>query len=80
VDEGFDDAFVVSVEDEKSAVSGIAERAGKNEFAAGVGFGNTAQVFFAKGSAARDEIVDDIVEDGEVRHGSSRFYFRSKRK
>jgi hypothetical protein len=70
VDERFDDAFVASVEDEKSAIGGIGERSPEKEFAEGVGFGNAAQVFFAKGAAASDEIVDDIVEDGEVRHGS----------
>jgi len=71
VDERFDDAFVVSVEDEKSAIGGIGERSSEKEFAAGVGFGNAAQVFFAKGGAASDEIVDDIVEDSEVRHVAS---------
>ena len=71
MDERFDDAFVVSVEDEKSAIGGIGECSPEKEFAAGVGFGNAAQVFFAKGGAASDEIVDDIVEDSEVRHVAS---------
>src|SRR5208283_2526587 len=80
MDEGFDNGFVVSVEDQKSVVGGIGERARKDEFAAGVGIGNATQVLVAKGSATRDEIVDDIVEDGEVRHVLPPVYFRSKGK
>ncbi len=49
----------------------LCKRAGKNDFATFTGLVCEAQVLLAEWHAARDKVIDNLVEQGVVVHGVS---------
>src|SRR5450432_4125133 len=66
--EFFGGGKVRAAENDQRGIGGVGKGSGKDDFSASVGFGGEAQMFVAEGRAACDEVVDDFVDQGEVRH------------
>ncbi len=62
------------LEDQQAAVGRIAERPGHHDLAAGVRFPDQPKVLLAIGRAAVDEIVDGVVLENAIVHGSANFF------
>ena len=66
--ERFDDGRIVRAEDEQGFVGRVGEGAGEEEFAAVVGLARVAEVVVAIGTAARQVIIDNFVDQREISH------------